>query len=378
MLEYILNNAMIIKKDEIVHGHIRIKDNKIVDISSGLSNNKGSIDCEKDYISPGLVELHTDNLERHMTPRPKVSFPIENAILSHDRELASVGITTVFDALRVGSIEKTGKYKKYAKNCSDIISSFKKDNILKIDHKIHLRAETCSENLIDELDEYNQTHDVKLISIMDHTPGQRQFRVIDKYKEYLSIKYGMTENEMEIHFEHLKNLQKKNSKRHIDKILEFKSSYDCILASHDDTTENDVHNSNKYGVKLAEFPTTLEAAKTSKDYNIKVMMGSPNLLRGGSHSGNISAKELLENNCLDILSSDYIPSSLIVSVIKWGLEIDNLPKTFAAASLVPSIATNLNDRGSIDNNKRADLVRFKIYQNLPVIKNVWSNGIQVS
>ena len=223
MHEYILNNAMIIKKDEIVHGHIRIKDNKIVDISSGLSNNKSSIDCEKDYISPGLVELHTDNLERHMTPRPKVSFPVENAILSHDRELASVGITTVFDALRVGSIEKTGKYKKYAKNCSDIISSFKKDNILKIDHKIHLRAETCSENLIDELDEYNETHDVKLISIMDHTPGQRQFRVIDKYKEYLSIKHGMTENEMEIHFDHLKNLQKKNSKKNIDKILEFKS-----------------------------------------------------------------------------------------------------------------------------------------------------------
>ncbi len=108
------------------------------------------------------------------------------------------------------------------------------------------------------------------------------------------------------------------------------------------------------------------------------MMGSPNLLRGGSHSGNISAKELLENDCLDILSSDYIPSSLIISVVKWGLEIDNLPKAFAAASHAPSIATNLNDRGLIDNNKRADLVRFKIYQNLPVVKNVWSNGMQVS
>ena len=213
---------------------------------------------------------------------------------------------------------------------------------------------------------------------MDHTPGQRQFRVIDKYKEYLSIKHGMTENEMEIHFDHLKNLQKKNSKKHIDRILEFKSSYDCILASHDDTTKNDVHNSNKYGVKLAEFPTTLEAAKTSKEYDIKIMMGSPNLMRGGSHSGNISAKELLENDCLDILSSDYIPSSLIISVIKWGLEIDNLPKAFAAASHAPSLATNLNDRGLIDNNKRADLVRFKIYQNLPVVKNVWSNGYQVS
>ena len=93
MHEYILNNAMIIKKDEIVHGHIRIKDNKIVDISSGLSNNKSSIDCEKDYISPGLVELHTDNLERHMTPRPKVSFPVENAILSHDRAVSYTHLT---------------------------------------------------------------------------------------------------------------------------------------------------------------------------------------------------------------------------------------------------------------------------------------------
>jgi alpha-D-ribose 1-methylphosphonate 5-triphosphate diphosphatase len=213
-----------------------------------------------------------------------------------------------------------------------------------------------------------------MISIMDHTPGQRQFRNTDKYKEYLAGKYQLSDEEMENHFSKLKALQSKNSEIHIKKISEAQMRFQCVLASHDDTTIEDVLSSKNLGVSIAEFPTTIEAAKESQKEDMKIIMGSPNLMRGGSHSGNISAQELIDENCLDIFSSDYIPSSLLSSAVKWGLESGNMPKAIASISRNPAIATQLLDRGSIQCGMKADLVSFSIYNNLPIVKKVWVSG----
>ncbi len=377
MNEFVIKNAHIVCPDESFMGHVYIANGIIKDLSKGNYTGNSAFDLNKDFLIPGLIELHTDNIERHLTPRPKVEWPIINALLAHDRELSSVGITTVFDALRVGSIPKgnlQGEYKKYAKATADQISNLKKNKLFKIDHYIHLRAETASETLANELDEFDESSNVKMISIMDHTPGQRQFRNTDKYKEYLAGKYQLSDEEMESHFSKLKALQSKNSEIHIKKISEAQMRFQCVLASHDDTTIEDVLSSKNLGVSIAEFPTTIEAAKESQKEDMKIIMGSPNLMRGGSHSGNISAQELIDENCLDIFSSDYIPSSLLSSAVKWGLESGNMPKAIASISRNPAIATQLLDRGSIQCGMKADLVSFSIYNNLPIVKKVWVSG----
>ena len=182
----ILANAKIILPDAVIPGSVVLRDGVIADIAEGTAVPQGAVDCAGRYLAPGLVELHTDNLERHMKPRPKVDWPHRAAIIAHDRELAGTGITTVFDAIRVGSIvsdDGRKRYDKYARNMADEILMMRDSGALSISHHIHLRAEVCSETLEEELAEFGPDDKVGIVSLMDHTPGQRQFRDVQKFED---------------------------------------------------------------------------------------------------------------------------------------------------------------------------------------------------
>ena len=182
MTETVLTNARIVLPDAILHGTVLIRDGLIADISEGTT--RAGDDLDGDLLLPGLIELHTDNLERHIEPRPKVDWPHAAAIIAHDAELASVGITTVFDALRVGSVtSKKANYGEYARALADEIMALRDSGALRISHKIHLRAEVCSETLIDELAKFGPEDGIGIVSLMDHTPAQRQFRDITQLKK---------------------------------------------------------------------------------------------------------------------------------------------------------------------------------------------------
>ena len=375
----ILTNAKIILEDQVVQGSLVIKEGNISEISDGGTSAKNIIDCNGDYLGPGLVELHTDNLERHLQPRPGAVWPRKAAILSHDSELASVGITTVFNALRVGSIisKKDSNYKKYARNVADDILLMNAGNLLRVSHFLHLRAEVCSETLLEEMSEFSLADRIGIVSIMDHTPGQRQFRKITKMKEYLVGKYNMTPAQMDAYIGHLYDLREQYGALHENGAERIGKKLGATLASHDDTTIDDVIRSSGKGVKIAEFPTTMEAAKACKENNISVMMGAPNLLRGASHSGNVAASDLVEDDLLKILSSDYAPSSLLMAAVKLGLITGNMAKGLKTATLSPARATNLEDRGEIAVGKRADLIRFRLTDELPRINGVWRLGQRI-
>ena len=378
--EQVLSNAKVVLADEVICGSVCIKNGAIADISQGQYAPNGATDCDGDYICAGLVELHTDNLERHLQPRPGAKWPVKAAILSHDAELASVGITTVFDALRVGSIPsgKTPKYGKYAREVANYILEMQASNQMRISHFIHLRAEVCSETLLDELAEFSATDRVRIVSLMDHTPGQRQFRDISKMEEYCTGKYGMTKDEVFAHFELLYTLRDTYGVAHEEGAAKIGKKLGAVLASHDDTTASDVSTSSGKGVKIAEFPTTFEAAQASVDAGISVMMGAPNLLRGGSHSGNVAAHELAENGLLDILSSDYAPSSLLMGAVRLGLDTGDMARGLRTVTQAPANAVDLQDRGEIKTGLRADLIRFNVSDDLPLIKGVWRQGQRVS
>ena len=378
--DVVLTNANLVLEDEVVKGSLRIRNGLIEDISAAPSDAAGAIDCNGDLVTPGLVELHTDNLERHMSPRPGIKWPYRQAVIAHDAELAGVGITTVFDAMRVGSVvsETRSKYGKYAREMADNLLALRKEDALRISHFTHLRAEICSETLVEELAEFGPDDRIGIVSMMDHTPGQRQFTDTTQMRTYLTGKYNMSDADIELHFDVLYGIKAKFGALHEDATVKAAANLGAILASHDDTTAGHVETSAAYGVRLAEFPTTKEAAVACRDHNISVMMGAPNILRGGSHSGNVSAQDLCDAGVLDILSSDYAPASLLAAACRMGLEQGNMAKGFVTVTRNPALAAGLKDRGALQTGLRADLVRIALYQDSPATRGVWVRGARVA
>ena len=378
--EIILSNAKLVFDDKITVGSVKIANGFIADIAEGNMVASGAIDCDGDYLSAGLIELHTDNVERHLQPRPGVKWPMQAAILAHDAELVGVGITTVFDALRIGSITSSNRviYKKYARDGVNEILALQDRGLFKASHHIHLRCEICSETLIEEIGEYSADDRIGIVSLMDHTPGQRQFRDTKQMETYLKGKYNMSDDEVASHFLELYELQKKYKDPHMKATQEFAQQIGAHIASHDDTTTEDVIESYNVGVSFAEFPTTVEAAKTCAERNIQVMMGAPNLLRGHSHSDNVAAKTLVEHDLLNIMSSDYVPASLLMAAVKLGDMIGNLPAAMKTVTGNPAMATGLVDRGSLALGKRADLITFNTKAQFPQVTSSWVKGKRVA
>ena len=373
-------NAEVILPQEVVRASVHVDQGKIQDIVPGQQVPAGALDCQGDYLAPGLIELHTDNLERHMKPRPGVDWPHSAAVIAHDAELAGAGITTVFDAIRVGSLHTSADagYGRYAREMATELKVLKARDALKISHRIHLRAEICSETLLEELDEFTPEDRIGLISLMDHTPGQRQFRDVSQLEHYLMGKHGYTQTQFEQHVVHLQGLQDKFGVAHEQGAVAEAKRLGAMLASHDDTLAEHVERSAQHGIRLAEFPTTVEAAQACHQHDIQVMMGAPNLIRGGSHSGNVAAHELAGLDLLDIVSSDYVPAGLLTAVMRLADLWKDLPRAVNTATRNPAAGAGLADRGSIEPGLRADLIRFRTLDGDALLRGVWVQGQRVS
>lgn len=374
-----LANAQLVLPDQVVTGSITIEQGVMTEVAEGGAVPNGAVDCGGDFVLPGLVELHTDNVERHMEPRPEVDWPLLPALLAHDAELASTGITTVFDAMRVGSIHssKKGSYVDYARKLADELLAARDEGLFKISHFLHLRAEICSETLLEELACFDPKDRIGIVSLMDHTPGQRQFRDLTALRTYVGKKRGMNDAEFAEHVENLLNLQKKFGAKHETGAVQEAKRLGAVLASHDDTTSEQVATSAENGVGFAEFPTTIEAAQACRERGIAIMMGAPNIIRGGSHSGNIAAEELARADLLDILSSDYVPSALLLSAFYLSDVWDDLPRAICTVTRNPARASGLQDRGILQQGLRGDVLRVRKTSKAPVLVGSWCQGRQV-
>ena len=373
-----LANAMLVLPDQVVTGAVTIEQGMITAIAEGDHVPNGAVDCAGDLVTPGLVELHTDNVERHIEPRPEVDWPHLPALIAHDAELASTGITTVFDAMRVGSIHSgKGRYIDYARKLADELLAARAAQMFKISHFLHLRAEICSETLLDELAAFGPEDRVGIVSLMDHTPGQRQFRDLTALKTYVAKKRGMNDAEFAEHVDRLLALQHRFGERHEAGAVAAANRLGAVLASHDDTTAAHVATSARNGVGFAEFPTTPEAAEACRTHGIAVMMGAPNLIRGGSHSGNVAAEDLARADLLDIVSSDYVPSALLLSAYHLAEIWGDLPRAIATVTSNPAKAARLTDRGALQVGLRGDVLRVRKLGKTPLLRGVWSLGNKV-
>jgi alpha-D-ribose 1-methylphosphonate 5-triphosphate diphosphatase len=375
----IFANARLILLGQVVTGSLRSCDGIITDIATGSAVPRGAVDMQGAYLSAGLVELHTDNLERHLAPRPKVDWPYRAAILAHDRELAGCGITSVYDAIRVGSITSSGgkRYGKYARRMADEILAMRAAGHLRISHHLHLRAEICSETLVAELDEFGPDDRVGIVSMMDHTPGQRQFSDIAKFETYVRGKHNLSADDFAGYVDFLYGLQAQFGPAHETATVAAARRFGAVLASHDDTTPDQVAISHGHGVTLAEFPTTMAAADACHAHGIATIMGAPNLVRGGSHSGNVAAADLAKADRLDILSSDYVPAGLLMAAVQLGDLWGDLARGIATVTSAPAQAAGLKDRGTLAIGQRADLIRFAITDGMAVLHETYVAGRRV-
>ncbi|MEM9541709.1 MAG: alpha-D-ribose 1-methylphosphonate 5-triphosphate diphosphatase [Cyanobacteria bacterium P01_E01_bin.42] len=377
MQEQIYTNYRLQLSDREVLGTLVVRDGAIAEIQPDTvaigQNGEG------DYLLPGLIELHTDNLERCMSPRPGIKWPLNAAASYHDRDLVTAGITTVCDAIAIGDVKPTSTRLTYFEPAIDTISEGQKQGRFAADHLLHLRCEISYSEVYNIVANYREHPLLSLISLMDHTPGQRQFVKIEKYTEYYMGKYGISRGEMEEFIRVRKETQQKYAAPNRQAIVEMSKTQGISLASHDDATVEHVRESVENGAAIAEFPTTLEAAKESRDRGLQILMGSPNLVLGGSHSGNISAMELVKLDLVDILSSDYVPRSLLQSIFTI---VDKLGKPLhEAMKLVtenPAKAIGLDrDRGSLEVGKRADFITVHNDGIVPRLTAVFVRGKRV-
>lgn len=250
--------------------------------------------------------------------------------------------------------------------------------LCRCDHMIHLRCEAPEATLMEHFECYAHDPLLRLVSLNDHTPGQRQWRELKSYKAY----YKLTEKSDE-EINTLINVHKEQQMKHAAgnrrKVTEICRAKGVTLASHDDTREEDVLQAVAEGVTISEFPTTLEAAQLARTHGLRIVAGAPNLVRGGSHSGNVSAHCLAAFGLLDSLSSDYVPSGLLQAAFCLHHHLDHkLPEAIAKVSANPAAMVGLHDRGEILAGKRADLVRVSIIEGLPIVRTVWREGKRVS
>jgi len=383
MTPIVFKNARLVLADEVVDGSVCIQDGKIQSVDQGNAIHSGGWDMQSDYLMPGFVEIHTDNFERHLMPRPKVQWAEMPALLAHDAEIAAAGITTVFDALGVGDGDPDSLRGSTWNAVLETLETCSQKDLLRADHHIHVRCELPAPNTIDLFEPFQGHPRLSLISLMDHTPGQRQWENIEVARVYYTGKKGWSNEKFDRQIQLAEELQARYAQPHRQFFVDYCKTHGIALASHDDTTPAHVIQAHDEGAQVSEFPTTLLAAQTAHAHGMLIVMGGPNVVRGGSHSGNVSAADLARNGLLDILSSDYVPGSLLSAVVRLvDDEILDLPHAVSMVSHYAAKATGLNDRGQIATGLRADLIQVRLVD-LPdgkrhgVVKSVWREGVRV-
>lgn len=373
---YVLENAQVILPDRVLPvGWVAVAEGLIAEFGEGRAPERG-LNFNGDYLMPGLIELHTDHLESHFAPRPHVRWNALSAVTAYDAQIASSGITTVFDSLRAGSDADSASIGADLMALAEALDQARRFDSLRVDHRTHIRCEIASADVIEQVEAYAARFPVHLMSLMDHTPGQRQFQSLDMWRLFYTRRSGMTEEQIQTFIAKRLDLHARYAVEHRRELVSIARKSGAVLASHDDATAVHVAESAGDGVVVAEFPTTREAASASHERGIAVMMGAPNVVRGGSHSGNVAAGDLAAQGLLDVLSSDYVPASLLLAAFHLPRHVPSidLASAIRTVTATPAKVTGLTDRGAIAAGMRADLVRVAIANETPMVRRVWARG----
>ncbi len=377
MTNHSIFSRQIVTPQGLLSGHVHVEDGAIAAIEAAPQANRDAVDCGDDLLIPGLVDIHTDNLEKHYQPRPGARWDSLGAALAHDGQCIMAGITTVFDSLSLHG-RKDGLDRKEA--LAPMIAAMDQagsEGLLRAEHLLHLRCEITNPELLSLVEPHLDNPRLKLLSVMDHTPGQRQTADLNRFKDRLE-KAGTAKEEVASMLATDTNWRDPSvGPKNRETIVALAQEFGIALMSHDDATIEHVNESHQDGCVAAEFPVSLDAAKRARELGLLNVMGGPNFVRGASHSGNLSARACAAEDLLDILSSDYVPLSMIRAAFmlaeapfNWPIEraIDTVAKN-------PAHVCGLTDRGEIKVGQRADMVRVYLSPNgWPIVRSVWRQG----
>ncbi len=377
--EQVFTNARLVLADEVVGGTLVLRDGRIAEVAQGGTAMPGAEDLGGDYVLPGLVDLHTDHFEKHVLPRPGTRWNMVSAVLAHDAQMAAGGITTTFDCVCVGVSIKHPERREIFRPMIDAVREARDKGMLRAEHIVHLRCEVTDETVVELFDAVADHAAVGMMSLMDHAPGHRQYPDIARFRERTMKNLRLSEAEADAHIERLLAAQEFLVPRNRRDLARRAGERGLALASHDDETPAHIAEAAALGISVTEFPTTLAAARAARDNSMKIVMGAPNLVRGGSHSGNVSAAELAAEGLLDNLASDYVPASLLQAAFRLAEEAHglSLPQAVATVSANPAATAGLADRGRIAPGLKADLLRVAVIEGQPFIKTVWRDAERV-
>jgi alpha-D-ribose 1-methylphosphonate 5-triphosphate diphosphatase len=313
-----------------------------------------AIDLGERRIVPGFVDLHGDAIEKELEPRPGAKFPTKMAVIELDKKLSMAGVTSMYHAIGFNDEELSkGRGTEQSKELIEEIYQANKSH-LGVDNLVHVRFEITSESSLETIKNLISKKKVDMLSIMDHSPGQGQFKTMEAWKKYHLSAYSIDDADVE---EYIEKKLSKDKVGIVEDLVKFGLENDIPVLSHDDDCEDKLNTLKALGVSFSEFPLSIEVAQKAKDLGISTGMGAPNVVRGGSQSGNIAAKELIKKGVCDYLCSDYHPASLLLSPYRLKEDVNlELEKGFAMISSTPARLANLQDRGEIQEGKLADIV----------------------
>ena len=377
--DFTLAGARIVTPAGVVDGAVDVEGGRIAAIRPG-AHPTGAADLAGDFLIPGIVDVHTDHVEAHVFPRAGVQWDFLNALMAHDAVVIAGGTTTVLDSLCVGASVKRPERRDLLVPLVAALERGRDDGLFRADHLLHLRCEICDPDTIALTDATITSPLVRLVSVMDHTPGDRQSLDRDLWLDRMAIEMGLEKTEARATMAELLDRSARVGAEVRAHVVALATAAGLPLMSHDDRTPAQVDLARAEGATVSEFPTTLEAAIHARAQGLSVVMGAPNLLRGGSQSGNVSLRALLEADLCDVLSSDYIPRSPLDAAFAIGTD-DSLPQDLSRAiSMVtdaPARLAGLTDRGRIAPGYRADLVQVRKIGAHNQVVAVWREGRRV-
>ncbi len=374
--ETVLTNAHLVLPDAVVLGSILMRDGHIVDVQAGRSGLSAAHDLDGDFLIPGAVDVHTDNLERQVQPRAMARWPSRSAMVAHDAQCAAAGVTTVFDALCLGDLGfDKDRIRTFQDGVADLDALADAD-LLKAEHFLHLRCEVPAPDMLALFDPVADHPRVRMVSLMDHSPGVGQYANLDRCRD-LRRRGGLDDAYIEQRIRELQDQRARLRDPNRRALLQRVAWRDIALASHDDRTPEEIAENAADGIRISEFPVTMVAAQAAQQAGMQVIAGAPNIVRGGSHSGNVAVADLVAAEAVDAFASDYVPASMVEAAFHCARSI-SLPEAVALIAERPARMVGLDDRGQIAPGQRADLVRVRLHGALPVVRQVWRAGERVA
>ncbi len=372
MNRYLTGARAVLKTEVIEDAALLIEDDVIAAINPGSGNGAEVIDLKGQTLIPGMIDLHCDALEKEVEPRPNVHFPLDFAAAQADKRNAAAGVTTVFHALSFANEELGVRNNAFAASVARAVHAWNPHGL--IDNRVHCRYEVTDPTAPEVLLELMEAGEMHLLSVMDHSPGQGQFKDIAAFRDYLSRTYRKSEDELDSLVAN-KLARAEGAMERIRSLVDAAKARNIPVASHDDDSPEKVETLHRLGVGISEFPINLESARAARERGMSTVFGAPNVLRGKSQSGAVRALDAVQAGVADCLCADYHPAALIVAVFRLPeLAGIGLPEAVRLVTANPARAAGLDDRGEIAVGRRADLVSVARINGLAQASRVFCAG----